>query len=178
MSSILTKRLELRQLTETFLTHSLEHDHTNAISACDFIVPSEWHDETRFITLRRDQYRNEPNFRSWGVWAIVDRGTREMLGHIGFHSPPDPEYLRPYTEGAVEFGFTVYPRHRGQGIATEAARTLIDWAHREMNQRRFIVSISPMNAPSLAVARKLGFVQIGSWDDPEDGIEHVFQLDT
>jgi len=101
-----------------------------------------------------------------------------MIGHIGFHTPPNPDYLEPYVEDAVEFGFAVYPKYRGQGFATEAARGLVAWAERERRQRRFIMSIAPTNAPSLAIARKCGFNQIDSWNDPEDGVEEVHFLET
>jgi hypothetical protein len=30
--------------------------------------------------------------------------------------------------------------------------------------------------PSLAIIRKLGFVRTGEHIDPEDGLEHVFEL--
>jgi RimJ/RimL family protein N-acetyltransferase len=37
-------------------------------------------------------------------------------------------------------------------------------------------SISPRNEPSLALARKLGFEQVGEQFDEEDGLELVFEL--
>jgi RimJ/RimL family protein N-acetyltransferase len=43
--------------------------------------------------------------------------------------------------------------------------------------RRFVASIGPGNGPSLAVVRRLGFIQTGEqWDD-EDGLESVFELE-
>jgi RimJ/RimL family protein N-acetyltransferase len=38
-----------------------------------------------------------------------------------------------------------------------------------------IASVSPENAPSLAVIRKLGFEQTGEQWDEEDGLELVFE---
>jgi [ribosomal protein S5]-alanine N-acetyltransferase len=40
----------------------------------------------------------------------------------------------------------------------------------------FVASVAPANAPSLAIIRKLGFVRTGQHIDPEDGLEHVFEL--
>jgi hypothetical protein len=37
--------------------------------------------------------------------------------------------------------------------------------------------ISPTNAPSLALAGKLGFEQVGKQMDLEDGLEYVFELE-
>jgi RimJ/RimL family protein N-acetyltransferase len=53
---------------------------------------------------------------------------------------------------------------------------LVGWAHREHGIRRFLFSISPDNEPSLAIARRLGFSEVGRhWDD-EDGEELEFEL--
>ena len=41
---------------------------------------------------------------------------------------------------------------------------------------RFVASVAPDNAPSLAIIRKLGFVRTGEHIDSEDGLEQVFQL--
>jgi ribosomal-protein-alanine N-acetyltransferase len=43
--------------------------------------------------------------------------------------------------------------------------------------RRFYLAVAPDNQPSLAIVRKLGFVRTGEQMDPEDGLEHVFELE-
>jgi hypothetical protein len=40
-----------------------------------------------------------------------------------------------------------------------------------------VVSISPGNGPSVAMARKLGFAPIGSHIDEEDGYEDILARD-
>jgi RimJ/RimL family protein N-acetyltransferase len=52
----------------------------------------------------------------------------------------------------------------------------MDWAHALHGVRRFIASVAPDNEPSLAIVRKLGFVQTGKQWDEEDGEELVFEL--
>jgi RimJ/RimL family protein N-acetyltransferase len=97
-----------------------------------------------------------------------------MIGHAGFHGPPGVN--GPAAADAVEIGYSIFEPWRGRGYATEVARALIDWAHRERGITRVIASVSPENAPSLVIVRKLGFVQTGElWDD-EDGLELVFEL--
>ena len=98
----------------------------------------------------------------------------EMVGHVRFHSRPDPEYLHPYVRNAVEFGYVVYPAHRRCGYALEALTGAMRWARDIHHVRRFVASISPSNGPSLALIAKLGFHKIAEHVDQEDGIEHIY----
>jgi RimJ/RimL family protein N-acetyltransferase len=129
-----------------------------------------------FVRLRLEQMQRDPSLQPWLVRAVVLRESRDAVGHAGFHgkagrnSKCDPS--------AVEIGYTIRPEYRGRGLATEAALALMTWARDEHGIARFILSIAPDNEPSLAIARKLGFVQTGEvWDD-EDGTELVFELDS
>ena len=132
--------------------------------------------EAAFFRLRLGQMQRDPSLQEWLVRAVVLRESREAVGHAGFHG-------RPGTNGrqdpdAVELGYTIYEPYRGRGLATETAAALIQWARREHDIRRFIASVAPGNGPSLAIVRKLGFVQTGElWDD-EDGLELVFELES
>jgi [ribosomal protein S5]-alanine N-acetyltransferase len=131
--------------------------------------------EEGFVRLRLEQMQRDPSLQEWLVRAVVLRETREVVGHAGFHGRAGKN--GKCDPSAVEIGYTIRPAHRGQGLATEAAGALMRWARDERQVPRFILSIAPENDPSLAIARKLGFVQTGEvWDD-EDGIELVFELD-
>jgi RimJ/RimL family protein N-acetyltransferase len=132
-------------------------------------VPEDWPDahDAAFLALRaRERLPLE-----WGVYALVRDGA--MVGHAGFHGPPGRN--GPGHPDAVEIGYTVFPAFRGRGYAQAAARELVSLA-RARSVARVIASVAPDNAPSLAVIRKLGFLQTGEqWDD-EDGRELVFEL--
>ena len=68
-------------------------------------------------------------------------------------------YLRPGRLGP-EIGYTVAPRARGRGYASEAARALADWglAH---GAPRVHLYADVLNGASQAVARRAGFRQEG-----------------
>ena len=164
MEPIVSERLTLEPLTVERMDELLE----------GAAGPDGWPDDhdRRFLELRRRELRDRPELLGWLVYAVLVDG--ELIGHAGFHGPPgrnaqsDPE--------AVEVGYTIFPARRRQGFATEAARALITWAHDEHGVKRFLFSISPDNEPSLAIARKLGFREVGRhWDD-EDGEELEFEL--
>ena len=45
----------------------------------------------------------------------------------------------------------------GQGFAREAAEAMLAWADGALRARRMVCLIDPANAPSLALAARLGF---------------------
>jgi ribosomal-protein-alanine N-acetyltransferase len=140
--------------------------------------PDWWPDEHdgRFLRYRKEQMQRDPDASEWLVRAIVDRATRTVVGHAGFHGPPGVNALSE--AGAVELGYTVFPEFRGRGYASEAVAALVGWARRERYVRVFVASVAPDNEPSLAIVRKLGFEHVGEhWDD-EDGRELEFRLET
>ena len=98
-----------------------------------------------------------------------------MCGYIGFHSAPGPEDLRDVAPDGVELGYAVGESFRRRGFAKEAALTLMRWAFECHDQRCFVLSIAPDNTASLAMARSIGFREIGWHIDQEDGIELYFE---
>jgi ribosomal-protein-alanine N-acetyltransferase len=130
----------------------------------------------RFLTHRLEQMRREPDVQRWLARAIAlrDEG-RVLVGNAGFHG--EPGVNAPGEPLALEIGYGILPEHRGRGYATEAVEGLLGWA-RAQGIDHFVASVAPDNEPSLAIIRKLGFVRTGEHIDPEDGLEHVFQLRT
>ncbi len=173
---IRSARLTLWLMDEEFLAASLDGGARPRSSGGPLLLPEYWLSEAKLIRLRLSQYRNDEAYRQWGLWAILEPDSRAMIGHIGFHTPPDPPYLKHYAEQAIELGFTVFPDYRSRGFATEAVTALVGWAS-ERGVRRFILSISPDNVASSTIAERLGFKRIGRWQDEEDGAEDVYLLD-
>ena len=141
-------------------------------------MPEGWPDEhdARFLRLRRDQMRKDPGAQEWLVRAICHREpARTMIGHVGFHGKPGVNAAK--SEDAVEVGYTIFEPYRGRGYATEAVRAVLRWARQRHGITHFVASVSPENEPSLAIVRKLGFVQTGEQWDEEDGLELVFELE-
>ncbi len=140
-------------------------------------VPEAWVTEgtrhARLLALRLEQMEGDPRRSPWLLRAIVDRERRAIVGHVGFHGAPGTNALG--ADDAVELGFTVEPPFRRQGYASEAALALMRWAQ-ALGVRRFLASVGPTNAPSLALVRKLGFVEVTRVEDEEDGPEIVFEL--
>jgi ribosomal-protein-alanine N-acetyltransferase len=164
--SIVTDHLELVSLSPSFIEAVL----ARSVPEGSPVPPREWVQEDEWLLrLRLAEMERDPSLQEWLLRAIVFRGHREMLGHIGFHGRPEP------ARGA-EIGYTVFTQHRRRGFATEAAHGLLRWAHREHGVHRFVASVGPTNEPSLGLVRKLGFVHVGRQWDERDGEELVFEL--
>jgi len=171
-SPIVTERLDLVSLLPDVLQPLLAGRRAEAEGAAGLTLPDAWPDEhdERFLRLRLGQMLERPETGQWLARAIVlRRAGRPMVGHIGFHGPPE-------VIGRAELGYTVFPPFRRRGFAREATLAMMGWAQREHNVSSFFVSVSPDNEPSLALAAGLGFVQVGEQMDEEDGLEYVFEL--
>jgi len=159
-------------MSSAFIEALLAGRRAEAEAIAGLTLPEGWpdpHDE-RFLRLRLRQMGEDEGVQPWLVRAIVSRDReRGMLGHIGFHGRPDGR-------GAAELGYTVLPPFRRRGYALEAAQGLMDWAARQHGVRLFRLSIAPDNAPSLAMAAKMGFRHVGEQMDDEDGLELVFEI--
>ncbi len=172
---ISTDRLDLCPMTPEFLQYTIAGQSAAAETLLDLKIPEDWFELADFAALRLDEYRTGATSQPWLPRAIRLRTTGEMAGFIGFHTPPGPDYLQPLSPGGVEFGYTVFPEHRRQGIAFEASRGLMQWAQLNHRIRNFILSVSPDNMASLGLVARLGFRRIGSQIDEIDGPEDIFE---
>ena len=118
--------------------------------------------------IRLEQVADDPRYLDWVARAAVDRATGAVVGHVGFHGPPDER-------GMVEVAYSVDPEHRRRGYATAMVETALRWAEDAPGASVVRASISPANTASLATLRPFGFEPAGEqWDD-EDGLELLFE---
>jgi RimJ/RimL family protein N-acetyltransferase len=120
------------------------------------------------LWLRRHrQVVADPAEAAWVTGVIWDEAAGLAAGRAGFHERP--------RDGLVEIGYAVDPAYRRRGYGGAALAALLERAAREPEVRTVRLSISPGNEPSLALAARHGFRQVGDqWDD-EDGLELVFE---
>jgi len=167
--------IELVPMTPEFVAAVLADRREEAARLLEIDLPDEFPSdgERGFLGLRLRQMHEDARFQQWGPHAIVL--DRQMIGHAGFHGPPGENAIQ--NADAVEYGYKVFPAWRGRGYAAAAATMLMDLAEEWADVHHFVLSISPYNDPSLAIARKLGFARTGEHIDEEDGLEWVFELE-
>ena len=174
MNGLASNRLELVLMRPALLEALLAGNLTLAARIGGFYIPDDLMLRKSLLHMRLGQIRINPEMNPWLTRAIVIRKSHTMCGHMGFHSAPGPEELRDVAADGVEMGYSVGERFRKQGYAKEAAFALMQWTFKNHQQRCFILSIRPDNKASLAMAHSMGFREIGSHFDEEDGVELYF----
>jgi RimJ/RimL family protein N-acetyltransferase len=91
-----------------------------------------------------------PKYPELGLWATIHKKTGRFIGRCG---------LLPWTiEGQleIEVAYTLAQDYWGQGLATEAARGILNYGFETLNLKRLICLIDPDNLASQRVAEKMG----------------------
>lgn len=94
----------------------------------------------------------------YGYWAVRERESGRYVGDIGL-----AEFRREITPsiiGLPEAGWSLMPWAHGRGYAHEATAAMYAWADATLAGRT-VCMIAPANAPSLALAARLGFAACG-----------------
>jgi len=87
-------------------------------------------------------------FRGYGVWAVEEKATGNLVGRIGL--------MNPAGWPGFELGWTLGRESWGKGYATEAARRALAYAFTELDRDHVISLIAPANTNSIKVAERLG----------------------
>ena len=139
------KPVRFAELGAAVLAALLDRDLAAASSAAGvpltgyFITP----EALRLWRLRAGQIAADPQSTRWIARAAVAEPDGVVVGHAGFHGPPD-------AAGMVEVAYSVDPAYRRQGYATAMLRELLRCAAAEPGIRTVRATISPDNAASLA----------------------------
>jgi RimJ/RimL family protein N-acetyltransferase len=110
-------------------------------------------EETREF-ISRCQAETDVSPRQHYNFAITLRDEDRVIGGVGFNID------QPRHDGA-EMGYVLHHDHWGQGIATEAARALLEFAFGTVRLHRIVARCHPDNPASAAVMQKLGMTYEG-----------------
>lgn len=88
----------------------------------------------------------------YGMFSVLKRDTGEWIGRLGPWRPGGEQGSWP----GDEVGWGLKRSAMGQGYAHEGATAAIDWAFAELGWDHVIHCIDKANAPSIALAQRLG----------------------
>lgn len=98
------------------------------------------------------EYGHHQSAHGFAFWAVLDRGTGELIGDAGLE----------ITGHGVELGFTLARAAWGRGLATEAAQLCADAAFGPLELSQLVALADVKNPGSSRVLEKLGFTAEGT----------------
>lgn len=158
-----TSRLRLVRWEDTHFQAIFSNDLATLGQLLDVHEPAAWTtfaDMTDALPYFYQSFKENGNY--WGSFFTVHKADRQLLGTCGFKGSPD-------TEGVIEIGYEIDARYREMGLATEAARGLIDFAFQHDTVQAVMAHTLAYENPSVSVLKKLGFQFKKALNDPDDG---------
>lgn len=126
-------------------------------------------DESGPLRWRVPQVKSDPSVNKWFVRWMVEKETREIVGNISFHGPPDER-------GMMEIGLGIHSDFQQRGYATEALTGMWSWVINQPRVELLRYTVAPDNLASVALIQKFGFTCVGQQIDPEDGPEDIYEM--
>jgi ribosomal-protein-alanine N-acetyltransferase len=122
-------------------------------------IPTTWPgpDLAEALPAFAQNMEKEPEAPTW-VGLIIHKTDRTLIGDMGFHGAPDEN-------GAVEIGYSIVPKYRNQGYATEMVRALIHWAFQQTEIKVVTAETLKENTASIKVLTKVGMNCLATEDE-------------
>lgn len=109
-----------------------------------------------------EMLEKNPQVLRWGMHLFIHKAENKIIGNGGFKGLADEN-------GMVEIGYAISPQFENQGLATEAARGMIDYAFSWSNVKMVDAHTLAEENASVRVLQKCGMTRIAEKHDAEDG---------
>jgi len=109
--------------------------------------------------------------RGFTYFAVDNLEQNEFIGFIGMKYQ---DYPSPYTP-FVDIGWRLRPKFWGKGLATEGAKSCLEFAFKELELKAIFSVTTWNNAPSISVMKKIGMQKIGEFVHPNMAANHDLQ---
>ncbi|MCC7508146.1 MAG: GNAT family N-acetyltransferase [Planctomycetes bacterium] len=162
-----TEWLQLVPFTTQLLELAAADDRRGFARVAGVRIPESWPSHgvrLHQLPLQLAALREDPEGLPWHGRLIVvaDHGSRSLAGVINLKGPPDDL-------GCVEIGYEVLPEYRRRGVASAAARALLEWCFETAHVKAVRARTLKGNTVSQHMLKRLGFARIGPERDPELG---------
>ena len=105
------------------------------------------------IEMDLEKLKKDNSLLGWGVWLVIDNQTNNVIGDIGFKGKPD-------LDRSVEVGYGMTSSEQNKGYATEALRSIIEWAFNSNLVNKIMAECHVDNTPSIKVLEKLNMKKL------------------
>ncbi|NDK89001.1 GNAT family N-acetyltransferase [Gordonia desulfuricans] len=106
-----------------------------------------------------------------GIWVTIDRRYGEFFGWVSLRAP------RHSRRPELELSYRLRREYWGRGLATEAARAVVDLAFTDLGAARVFASASSTNTSSRRVIEKLGMRVSGIHVSDEHAIDGIGEVE-
>jgi [ribosomal protein S5]-alanine N-acetyltransferase len=152
---LVTKRLILRDLKASDAKSITRHVNNLKVTRYLLKVPHPYSLKEAKVYLKRILLSQKKRPRDKYSFGITLKGRDEVIGHCSI------ENVDAF-QGTATLGYWLSEDYWRQGIMTEAAEAVLDFAFRKLKLRRVNVSAFAENPASNALIKKLGFTYEGT----------------
>lgn len=110
------------------------------------------------------------HFEKWdyGFFAVELKSTGEFIGFNGLYHPTFKSHFTP----CVEIGWRLVPSVWRQGLASEGAKSILDYARDTIKLSEVYSFTTQSNLPSYKVMEKIGMKHVGNFMHPNLEPDH------
>lgn len=119
-----------------------------------------------------EKFRSIISRQGWGFWALELKSEQRFIGFCGLHYQPDKFSFSPCTEIGWRLSRDVWR----QGLATEAAKTVMKFAFTRLYLPQLVAFTSLGNHRSEAVMQRLNMQRQRTFAHPHLPIEHPLSM--
>jgi [ribosomal protein S5]-alanine N-acetyltransferase len=163
LEDIVTPRLSLIAVTPEMLNSEKNGDgllgeHIQCVIPTNW-PPVDW--EPHVLDFLLAQFAEHPEQLGWCryVGYVNPDGTRALIGTLG-------AFVRASRPSECEIGYSILAPYEGQGLATEAAQTLIAYLRGNAGLTSVIAHSFPSLPASIRIMEKCGMVFDGQGEEP------------
>lgn len=115
---------------------------------------------------------NLNNYRQYGfgLWAVVLKGTGELIGDCGITMQNIDGEILP------EIGYHIHKNHWRRGYAHEAACAVRDWVFRNTGYDRIYSYMKYTNVGSFSTAMSIGMEKVKEYPDPKNTVSYAYSI--
>jgi RimJ/RimL family protein N-acetyltransferase len=123
----------------------------------EFFPRTLFEEESHTLAARIQQHFVD---RGFGLWAVEVPGQTSFAGFIGLSTPRFESHFTPCTE----IGWRLAADYWGQGLATEGAKAVLDFAFRELRLEEVVSFTAKCNVRSVRVMERIGMTSSSAED--------------
>jgi RimJ/RimL family protein N-acetyltransferase len=120
--------------------------------------PAEWEPHVFRYILK--QYEEYPETVGWHRYVVLCDGMglkRTLVGAVGSH---------PKADGVAEIGYSTLPGFQRRGIATAAAKAMVEWLLKREDVSAVVACTYPRLPESIKVMERCGMTYAGEGEEP------------